>query len=217
MVAIEDTCNAHFLAFQEIMVKSKCSKYYCTAQLKRSIYLKHHMQQIWMIANHVSAVISLQKFWVLMQAIQHLHKIKKPFPIIFLPSGPLSLLILSLLYFPRPCYLLHFSVLAQASFIISLSLCFISFLLFTHFEDTLWGIYYIHEAARIQFYSFDETVRNFTLNFLHLTFSQKSPSVLAPCDSSVWTHCCQFHGSQRLDRHKKNNTMRWNALPPAFQ
>lgn len=83
----------------------------------------------------------------------------------------LSLLILSLLYFPRPCYLLHFSVLAQASFIISLSLCFISLLLFTHFEDTLWGIYYIHEAARIQFYSFDETVRNFTLNFLHLTFS----------------------------------------------
>lgn len=44
-------------------------------------------------------------------------------------------------------------------------------LLFTSLEDTLWGIYYVHESARIQFYSFDETVRNLPLNFLHLTFS----------------------------------------------
>lgn len=73
----------------------------------------------------------------------------------------------------------------------------------TGFDDTLWGIHYMHEAARIQFYSFDETVRNLPLNFLHLTFSQKSPSVLAPCDSSAWTHRCQFHGSRRLDGHKK--------------
>lgn len=64
--------------------------------------------------------------------------------------------------FPRPNFLCLSPY--ASSFLIS-SLLFISF------DDTLWGIYYVHEVARIQFYSFDETVRNLPLNFLHLTFS----------------------------------------------
>lgn len=39
--------------------------------------------------------------------------------------------------------------------------------------------------------------------FSYLTLSQGSPSALALCDSAVWTHRCQFHGSQPLDGHFK--------------
>lgn len=76
-----------------------------------------------------------------------------PHPIVFLPVslGPC----LSHVLCPSP---------SASSFLISS-------LLFTPFDDTLWGIYYVHEAAGIQFYSFDETVRNLPLNFTHLTFS----------------------------------------------
>lgn len=40
------------------------------------------------------------------------------------------------------------------------------FLLLAHFDDTSWGVYCRHEAARIQFYSFDGTVRNLPFSLL---------------------------------------------------
>lgn len=73
-----------------------------------------------------------------------------------------------------------------------------------HFDDTSWGVYCRHAAARIQFYSFDGTVRNrpFSLGLLlPLTLSQGSPSALAPADSAARTHRCQFHGSRPPDGH----------------